>query len=66
MFERFGFRPIDKQLETLAAAEMKFDRSLNQIVGWSNVENKEFFISERLIEKWIKQFLTQIEKENNT
>jgi len=62
LYEKRGDRGLDYKEITHKNIELKFDRNLNGNIGWSDSQQtSNFYTSEELIDKWMKDFMDYIE-----
>jgi hypothetical protein len=62
LYEKRGDRGLDYKEITHKNIELKFDRNLNGHIGWSDSQQtSNFYTSEELIDKWMKDFMDYIE-----
>jgi hypothetical protein len=62
LYEKRGDRGLDYKEITHKNIELKFDRNLNGNIGWSDSQQtSNFYTSEDLIYKWMKDFMDYIE-----
>lgn len=63
LYEKEGHHGINYQEKIINQVRLKFDQDLIGNNGWSEIEtSKSFLTSEQLVDKWVKAFISGIEK----
>lgn len=67
LYEKSGHNHFDYEEKLHKQALYQFDRDLVGNNRWLNLKKaKEFFTTDELIDKWVKQFVTNMEKRRKT
>ncbi|MDO9185232.1 MAG: hypothetical protein Q7W13_04400 [Bacteroidia bacterium] len=63
LYTKSGYRGLDYQEKMHKKIELKFDRNLIGQIGWSEFNQPNIFCTtEELIDKWVKDFIDNIEQ----
>jgi hypothetical protein len=61
LYRKVGHQHIDYKEIISSFAEYRFDRNLLGMNGWSDhTTGKGFLTTEEIVDKWVKQFITEI------